>query len=401
VQHARRIDPVAEVIRSTETRASASRWLRTSLLVLFVGLAVVATVQRGVVTRTHATFPIFRQSFPHLIGGQDLYGRYPAEQGIEARDRFKYSPTAALLFAPFSAVPFVLGLLLWTLLNALALYKSVERLFPGSDAVAALAIVFPALIAAVQSTSSNGLIAALMVASFLAIERGRMVRAGAAIAAGALMKLYPAAALPFVLAQPNRRRALGVVSLVAATLVVAPLLVVTPAQLWAQYRSWAAVLFADAGDLTFARSIMVVIRSVVGFHVENWWFQAVATMVLVTPLASRRDAWKEAGFRRTFLASLLIYVVIFNHQAENSSYVIAAVGLAVWFLSGPRTWPRIALLIACMAGLEAVPYFIVWLWLQFDLLEGARFIAWIRAQVPERADAVPEPSALAADVVEA
>jgi hypothetical protein len=54
-----------------------------------------------------------------------------------------------------------------------------------------------------------------------------------------------------------------------------------------------------------------------------------------------------------------------------------------------------------MAGLEAVPYFIVWLWLQFDLLEGARFITWVRAQVPERADAVPEPSALAADVVEA
>ena len=36
-------------------------------------LAAVATIQRGVLTETHATFPIFRQSFVHLSEGRDLY----------------------------------------------------------------------------------------------------------------------------------------------------------------------------------------------------------------------------------------------------------------------------------------------------------------------------------------
>ena len=78
-------------------------------MALFLSLAAVATVQRGVLTRSHATFPIFRQSFIHLRAGQDLYARYPAEQGSEDRDRFKYSPTAALFFAPFALLPFVAG----------------------------------------------------------------------------------------------------------------------------------------------------------------------------------------------------------------------------------------------------------------------------------------------------
>src|SRR4029077_18963489 len=128
------------------------------------------------------------QSFVHLRAGQDLYAAYPAEQGKEDRDRFKYSPTAAMFFAPFALLPFVAGLFLWTALNALAVFFAVDRLIPGRDGTVALLIVFPALIAAVQSTSSNGLIAALMVASFVALEGARYVRSSTAIAAGALMK---------------------------------------------------------------------------------------------------------------------------------------------------------------------------------------------------------------------
>ena len=98
--------------------------LRRVMLALFLALAGVATVQRGVLTHGHATFPIFRQSYEHLAQGSDLYARYPLEQGTEERDRFKYSPTAALFFAPFTALPFIVGLLLWTLINVLAVYAA-------------------------------------------------------------------------------------------------------------------------------------------------------------------------------------------------------------------------------------------------------------------------------------
>ena len=337
-------------------------------------------MQRGVLTETHATFPVFRQSFVHLSEGQDLYAAYPTEQGSEDRDRFKYSPSAALFFAPFAFLPIVVGLFLWTALNSLGLYAAVKRLIPGRDAPWALLIVFPALIAAIQSTSSNALVAALMIGAFVALEQRSAVGAAGAIVSGTLMKLYPAAAASFVLTHPKRWRTIGIFLGVAALFLVAPLLVVSPAELAVQYRTWVAVLLADGQDLTFARSIMVVVREWTGSDIGNFAIQGPATLLLLAPIVGRPAAMTGAAYRRMVLASILIYVVIFNHQAENASYVIAAVGLAVWFLASPRTPARVALLILCMAGLEAVPYALVWLWMQFDLLEGERLVATLRTR---------------------
>jgi hypothetical protein len=363
---------------------------RRGILALFLALAAIATVQRGVLTRTHATFPIFRQSFVHLRAGQDLYAAYPKEQGTEDRDRFKYSPTAAMFFAPFALLPFVAGLFLWTAVNALALFFAVDRLIPGKNGTIALLIVFPALIAAVQSTSSNALIAALMVASFVTLEGARHVRSFAAIGAGAFMKLFPAAAVPFVLLHPKPWRAFAKLLIVVAALVALPLLVTTPSQLLAQYKSWAAIVLGDEGDLTFARSIMVVVRHWTGAETPNWMFQAAATLILVTPIAVRRSAWGDPAFRKSMLASLLIYVVIFNHQAENSSYIIASIGLAVWYVNSDRSAVRSLLLVLCLVGLEAIPYTIVWFWLQFDLVDGKRLGPWLAARVPHSSAAPQE-----------
>ncbi len=374
-----------EVRATTPPLHALSTRARRGILALFLTLAAVATVQRGVLTHTHATFPIFRQSFVHLRAGQDLYAAYPKEQGTEDRDRFKYSPTAAMFFAPFALLPFIAGLFLWTALNALALFFAVDRLIPGKNGTLALLIVFPALIAAIQSTSSNALIAALMVASFVALEGARHVRSSTAIAAGALMKLFPAAAIPFVLLQPRPWRALAKLVAVVLGLLALPLLVTSPAQLLAQYKSWAAIVLGDEGDLVFARSIMVVIRQWSGAATPNWMMQAAATLILVTPIALRRSSWRDPAFRKSMLASLLIYVVIFNHQAENSSYVIASIGLAVWYLNSDRSAIRTVLLVLCLVGLEAIPYTIVWFWLQFDLLDGSRLTGWLAAKVTESA----------------
>jgi hypothetical protein len=388
--------------------AQANRWTRTTRLfsfraatvrklglLLFLALAIVAAVQRGILTPQHATYRVFQRSFPHLVEGRDLYAPYPAEQGVEDRDRFKYNPSASLMFAPLSAMPFFLGVLCWTLLNTLALYAAMRLLIPDSRLGWGLMIVFPALIAAVQSTSSNGLIAALMIWAFIGIESGSRWKGGVALVAGTLMKLFPAALLALLVTSRERRR-LAVATVSAGSLaLVAPLIVTPLSTLAAQYQSWIAVLSSDEGDLTFARSIMVVIREMSGRGTVNWVFQLGATTILLLPLARSKDVCRTDAFRRAFFASLMVYVVIFNHQSENASYVIASVGLAVWFLSSAITAPRVALLVACMAGLEAAPYFLVWLSMQFELLDGARLLAPARRMLalagqPERVPPLAE-----------
>lgn len=386
--------PVLRATGASAVRLPGNRWLRRSILFLVVALAVTSTVQRGLMTSTHATFPIFRQSFGHLAQGTDLYARYPDEQGKEERDRFKYSPSAAVVLAPLSLMPFLAGLLAWTLINALGVYAAVRRLMPGREGLLAMVIVYPALIAAVQSTSSNGLMAALIVGAFVAIEASKAWKAGAAIAVATLMKLFPAAILPMVLLKGDRRKNVMVIAACFAILLAAPLLVASFTELAGQYRSWGAILAGDEADLTFARSIMVVMREGSGKQLENWLVQGIATLILVTPLALRRGQWGDAGFRKSFLASLLVFVVIFNHQSENASYVIASIGLAIWFLSSDRSFARWVLLLACMAGLEAVPYFLVWLWMQYDLLGGAQLGAWLGKRSDELssgASGAPEP----------
>src|SRR4029077_2129625 len=99
--------------------------------------AVAVVVQRGVVGRQHNVFKIFRQSFKHLVAGRNLYAAYPSEQGGAADDLFKYSPTAALGFAPFAFPPYALALLAWSLLGALLLYYGLTRVLDPQPAVLA------------------------------------------------------------------------------------------------------------------------------------------------------------------------------------------------------------------------------------------------------------------------
>jgi hypothetical protein len=83
--------------------------------------------------RPKGNFEIFRTSSRHLLTGQDLYAEYPGEHV----DRYKYSPTFALLFEPFALLPWPLALFLWSALNALLLFVAVERVLPPRAALLA------------------------------------------------------------------------------------------------------------------------------------------------------------------------------------------------------------------------------------------------------------------------
>ena len=58
--------------------------------------------------------------------------------------------------------------------------------------------------------------------------------------------------------------------------------------------------------------------------------------------------WRKAPFV-LLLASLLVFCVLFNHQAESPSYSIAMMGAAIWYAASERTGWRTALLVACVA----------------------------------------------------
>jgi hypothetical protein len=192
-----------------------------------------------------------------------------------------------------------------------------------------------------QNAQSNALVAALIVLSFASLERHRAWRAALAVALGACVKIFPLAALTFAI--PRRRAvrtglAAGVVGL---ALVALPLALLSPAALAAQYGSWRGVEASDAHQRWF--SAMELVHRISGVAWPNWPLQLLGTLALMAPLAIRRDRWDEARFRLSYLCSVLLYVVLFNHQAERASYLIAFTGATIWFVAEPRTRARAAL----------------------------------------------------------
>ncbi len=344
--------------------ARTRRWL----IVAGLAAVVVITLQRGVFSNTHTTFPIFRQSYHHLVTGSDLYAMYPAEQGNAPADRFKYSPTAALLYGPFAIVPSAFGLLLWNLLNATALFLAFTVLLRRRAATLAMVLTLPFLVHSLQSSSSNGLVAALIIFAFVAIDRGSRWGAATLIALGTLIKLFPIAALTFALFSPKRWKFVVAFAVVFAALLATPLLVTPLHTLLSQYDSWRTMVLNDEVDLTFGLSVMRGIRVYLGVDMPNWPLQAIGTALLVLPLALHRERWHEANFRRLFLSSVLVFCVVFNHQAEHQSFVIAAAGMGSWYVTSARTVQHTVMLVLALVGIETLPFVLIWMSMQADLI---------------------------------
>jgi hypothetical protein len=339
---------------------------RSAVSLVYVALATFVTFHLVVLDPAHTTFRIFRQSWWHLLHDTNLYAAYPGEQGAGPADFFKYSPTAALLFAPFAVLPIGLAALLWSLTNGIVLCLALDRLLPSGQARLAQWLLLGESYSAMRSMQSNAVITALIIGGFVAMEHRRQLRAAVAIVTAAALKIYPAAVLVLGVFHPRRLRFALASAVTAAASILLPLLVVTPAMLVQQYRWWFDIERHDASDLGFGLSIMKVARDWLQVGWPNWPMQLIGTVVLLLPLL-RRERWADAGFRRDMLASLLAYAVLFNHQAERVSFVIGVTGVLIWYVGSRRGLLRTALMLPCAFGMLTLPLFGAWLAMQFDL----------------------------------
>lgn len=370
---------------------------------VLAGLWIVAVIVVSVQAAAHRNnnFEIFRTAWHNLLAGRDLYGANPSHH-----DFFKYSPTFALLFAPFAIVPFWLGMLLWNALNAGTLYWALGRVLERDQAFAARAIVLMDTIGSMQNAQSNALSAGLMILTFSELERRQELRAALVLVLGTLIKIFPVIAGMFAVFRPYRlpRFALWCVTL-GLVLLAAPLIVLSPAELANQYRSWGAVQRMDA--LTRGYSVMEQLHVWFAVDWPNWPIQLAGVAALLAPLA-RLPYWGQQRFRLLFLASVLMFCVLFNHKAESPTFVVALAGVGIWFAVSVRdrlAWTVLAIVIvgtvlsssdampeALQEGwfepyrLKTLPILLVWVLTQVELW---RRIVSAPLQAPESARALP------------
>ena len=140
-----------------------------------------------------------------------------------------------------------------------------------------------------------------------------------------------------------------------------PLVVVPPDQLLAQYRSWLHMLSADH-HASYGLSVMGVAEAWLGIRNIDSLVLLAGTVGVLTPLFRVRQ-YDDVDFRLGVLASLLVWMVIFNHKAESPTYIVAVTGLAIWFVSSQHSRLDLVLLgatflLTCMTHTDLFPRFI-------------------------------------------
>lgn len=375
------------------------RWL---LLAGYLLLAWIAAVQQWSLQRpddpyTHYNnYVIFRQAFVHLVRGQDLYVQYLAEHW----DYFRYSPSFAIAFGAFAWMPDLAGLLLWDTLNAAVLFLALWTL-PGPVfrderlRMAAGWLVAIEMMTALQNAQSNVLIAGLLILAFNSLERRQVVVAALAIVVAAFIKPFALVGFSLFLLYPDKRKFVVSSAACAAIVAALPLLAVPPAQLIALYKSWWRLLSMDFSDST-------------GLSVMGWlasWFHLAPPKILVDLAGIALFCWplvlcvinparyRDAGCRLLVLCNVLVWVVIFNHKAESSTYIIAICGVALWFFAQDKSALNVVLVslafvFTCLSPtdvfprsfsssffepytVKTVPCILIWMKITYDLVAGA------------------------------
>ena len=336
----------------TTTLSTSSRWQRflhhaATLPALYVLLTVAATVVQFLKSSNlpytnYNNYIIFRNAFYHLLQGQDMYILHVVEQ----YDLYKYSPTFALLMGPFAVLPDFLGLLGWNALNAAALYWAVQQL-PTIDTRARRVVLWLAaveLLTSMQNAQSNGLVAGLIIGAAVALERARPGRAALWLLLSVFVKLFGLVAFALFWLYPRQRvrfvlwsAGLGII------LALLPLVVVSPAELLAQYQSWGRMLAADH-SASLGLSVMGWLETWFGILPPKLAVVLVGAALFCLPLL-RFKQYQHAAFRVGMLAAVLLWVVVFNHKAESPTFVIAVAGAGLWWSLKPnRRWPDLVLL---------------------------------------------------------
>jgi hypothetical protein len=321
-----------------------------SLLVLLVLITVVISLQQYFLPERdfweamrpqYNNYLIFKYSFSHLLNDINLYALHLDEHG----DLFKYSPTFALFMGFFYYLPDWLGLILWNLLNMLSLYLGV-RLLPGlkdKTKVFIILYVLLELIGNLQNEQSNALMTGLILLTFVSFEKRYFSLAALFICLSVYIKLFGLVAVSLFLLYPGKGRFVLWMVMWGVILWFLPLLVTPLEMLFAQYNSWFEVLQSDH-ETRYGFSILGIL---------NKWFglDPSKLILLVTGVAAfclmyvRREAFANYGYRLMFVSSILIWVILFNHTAESSGYILAMTGCAIWYFSQPKQTFRIILIV--------------------------------------------------------
>ena len=363
---------------------------RRTLLWIWMIIAVTGMTRFG--HGRENNFLIYKQVYWHVVDQLPLFTPYPSEYF----DLNHYGPFFSLVIAPFAVMPTWIGMLFWLIVLTLCLYVSIRHnLFTKYQQIFIYWFCIHELLNGVQMQQFNIAIAAIVVASYYLISKEKDLWAAFLIMLGTFVKFYGIVGLAFFFFSKHKVRFIGSLVLWAVVMFVAPMVLSSPEYVLSQYHDWYFSLVEKNNENHFSLgqniSLLGIVRKVSGCAAySDLWLIVPGLVAFALPYLRLKQYANEA-FRQTLLASVLMFTVLFSTGSENSTYIIAVVGVAIWYTAAP--WQRskwdIALMVyvfifCTMAhsdlvprfvreeymkpyGLKALPVVIVWLKLCYEM----------------------------------
>jgi len=361
-------------------------------LVPFVALVLEAQKENIFINN----YLIYKNVFWHTFQEKNLYNIYPAEYF----DKNHYGPLFAILIAPFAILPNYIGIMLWGMVNVSILFYAVGKLpitFWGKNIILLLSLI--ETLTSTQNLQFNPMLCSWIILSYLTIKNNQLSLAAFLIVAGTFIKLYGVVGLPFIFFTKDYKKLIGYLILWAIILFCLPMFISSPEFIYQSYIDWFHVLVEKNTENVNSYlnenmqdiSVMGFFKRVTGYYyLANFYFIIPAGIMMLLPLY-RFSKWGNTNFQLTYLAQLLIGLVIFSTSAESPTYVIAVVGFGIWYvLHAPKPalylyillilvlsltvfsptdlFPNILKAIVLKYALKSLPCFLAWLFISYSLL---------------------------------
>ena len=279
-------------------------------------------------------FLIFRSVFWHTLNKLPLYIEYASEYF----DLNHYGVFFSLVVAPFAVLPIWLGLLLWLMANAAFVYYAVSKL-PKANHIFIYWFCANELLTALFMQQFNIAIAACIILSFVYVEKQKDSWATFFIMLGAFVKIYSLGGLAFFFFSKHKLKyALSAIGW-GVLFFLLPMLISSPHYVLSQYVAWANDLVQKNNENLFSAftntSLLGIVRKVSQSSTYSDLYLIASGLVLFALPYLRFKQYKNLAFRYFFLASALMFIVLFSTGSESSGYIIALLGVAIWYTAAP------------------------------------------------------------------
>ncbi len=330
------------MLQSLLTRLNSSRirdfFNNQNVILCFWLLLILLVAFKQYFQPTNNNYLIFKYSFFHAKDHLPLYPLYPSEY----QDSNHYGPFFSLLIAPFAMLPDFFGMLFWQLANVIFLYFAIKKLPIEKTKVNAIFwIVSHELLTAMFGLQFNISIAAIVILAFVFIEKGDNFWAAFVIMLGTFVKLYGIVGLAFFFFAKEKPKLIGYCILCGLIFLVLPMPFFSHHYTIRSYYDWYESLSEKQtlnASLTSMQdiSLMGMVRRITAnASIPNLPFLIGGVVLFCIPYL-RISQYRSLHFRLLYLASTLIFAVIFSNSSESPTYIIAFLGVAIWFMIEER-----------------------------------------------------------------